>query len=391
VSAAFAAQVDALRDELVAFRRLLHRQPEPSWEEHRTSAAIAERLSAAGLEPRLSPTGTGVLCDVGRGEPVVALRGDIDALRMPDLKDVPYRSEVDGVCHACGHDVHTTCVLGAGLALARAGLPEEGRVRLIFQPAEEAIPGGASALVEAGVVDGVRAIFGLHCDPSQYVGSLGLSIGPITSASDRVVIRVKGPGGHTGRPHRTVDVVHVIAKLAAELPGALAKLSDPRDAVNLTFGAIHAGDAANVIPTEAVLRGSLRSAGRASWEEAPAKLRTLVAAIAEPFGATWELDHLVGAPPVINDPWALSVMEAAAREGDALSVHPTPQSGGGEDFSWFLERVPGAFARLGVRPPAGPQVDIHASTFDVDEAAIGLGAHLLGRSALRALASLRAG
>jgi amidohydrolase len=384
----FEDEAASLQDELVAFRRLLHRHPEPSWEEHRTSAAIAERLSTAGLEPRLSPTGTGVLCDIGEGGPVVALRGDIDALRMPDLKEVPYRSEVEGVCHACGHDVHTTCVLGAGLAMARAGLPVDGRVRLIFQPAEEAIPGGASAMVEAGVVDDVSAIFGLHCDPSQYVGTLGLSRGPITSASDQVIIRVKGPGGHTGRPHRTVDVVHVLAKLAAELPGSLARLSDPRDAVNLTFGSIHAGDAPNVIPTEGVLRGSLRAAGRASWEESPAKLRALVASIAEPFGASWELDHLVGAPPVLNDPWALSIMEGAAQEREGVTVQPTPQSGGGEDFSWFLDKVPGAYARLGVRPPGGPQVDIHASTFDVDEAAIGIGVHLLGRSALRALGSL---
>jgi amidohydrolase len=176
--------------------------------------------------------------------------------------------------------------------------------------------------------------------------------------------------------------------MAAELPGSLARLSDPRDAVNLTFGSIHAGDAPNVIPTEGVLRGSLRAAGRASWEESPAKLRTLVASIAEPFGASWELDHLVGAPPVLNDPWALSIMEGAALEREGVTVQPTPQSGGGEDFSWFLDKVPGAYARLGVRPPGGPQVDIHASTFDVDEAAIGIGVHLLGRSALRALGSL---
>ena len=162
---------------------------------------------------------------------------------------------------------------------------------------------------------------------------------------------MKGPGGHTARPHRTVDVVHVIAKLATDLPAGLAKLSDSRDAVNLTFGAIEAGDASNVIPTDARLRGSLRAAGRASWEQAGPRLRTLIAAIAEPFGATWELDHLIGAPPIVNDPWAVDghAGRGAGRACPGATLVPTVQSGGGEDFSWFLDRVP---RRL--RPPGGP-------------------------------------
>ena len=383
-------EIDVTTDWLVAFRRTLHRHPEPSWEEHHTTAAISERLSAVGLQPRPGPGGTGVVCDIGDGPgPLVVLRGDIDALRLPDVKDVPYRSEVPGVCHACGHDVHATCVLGAGLALARSGAVTRGRVRLLFQPAEEAVPGGAAAMVEAGLVDGAGAIFALHCDPNLEVGSIGLSPGPITSASDLIDIRVKGPGGHTARPHRTVDVVHVIAKLAADLPAGLAKLSDSRDAVNLTFGAIEAGDASNVIPTDARLRGSLRAAGRTSWEQAGPRLRTLIAAIAEPFGATWELDHLIGAPPIVNDPWAVTVMQEAAQANlPGATLLPTVQSGGGEDFSWFLDRVRGAYARLGVRTPGAQVVDIHASAFDVDERAIPLGARLLAGSALAALTAL---
>jgi amidohydrolase len=386
----WATDIEASTGSLVAFRRTLHRQPEPSWEEHRTTAAIVERLSAAGLQPRTGPGGTGVVCDIGTASgPLVVLRGDIDALRLPDVKDVPYRSQVEGVCHACGHDVHATCVLGAGLALARSGAVSSGRVRLLFQPAEESIPGGAAAMVEAGLVEGAGAVFALHCDPNLEVGSVGLSAGPITSASDRVDIRVKGPGGHTARPHRTVDVVHVISKLAVDLPAGLAKLSDSRDAVNLTFGAIEAGDASNVIPTEARLRGSLRAGGRLGWEQAGPKLRTLIAAIAEPFGATWELDHLIGAPPIVNDPWAVTVMKGAARAAmPDLALVPTVQSGGGEDFSWFLDRARGAYARLGVRAPGAPVVDIHVSAFDVDERCIPIGARLLAGSALAALAAL---
>ncbi len=383
------AEVERLAPELVDFRRSLHRHPEPSWVEHRTTASVIDRLAAAGLAARVGPSGTGVVCDLGTEGPQVGLRGDIDALPLPDLKDVPYRSEVDGVCHACGHDVHATAVLGAGLVLSRYLADRPGRVRLIFQPAEEAIPSGAPVMVEAGVADGLDAIFAIHCDPSLELGRLGLSAGPITSASDLIEIRLKGAGGHTARPHRTADLVHVVAKLAVDLPASLARLSDSRDSVNLTFGAISAGDAANVIPSEAHLRGSMRAGGRVGWEEAGAKLLRLIPAIVEPFGATWELDHHVGAPPVVNDPWAVGVMRRAATTMfEPGAVVPTVQSGGGEDFSWFLDRAPGAFARLGVRRPGQPVVDIHASTFDVDERAIPLGAHLLAAAALDALDAL---
>ncbi|MBI2709975.1 MAG: amidohydrolase [Actinobacteria bacterium] len=393
--------------ELVALRRDLHRHPEPSWEEHRTTAVLLDRLRAAGLDPRPGPTGTGVVCDIGAAGaagpagdaaespgPLVALRGDIDALRLPDTKDVPYRSEVDGVCHACGHDVHTAAALGAGLALAEvarhgAGLPGGGRVRLLLQPAEETVPGGARALCDAGAMDGVGAIFALHCDPSVEVGRLGLSAGPIGSAADYVTIRLKGPGGHTARPHLTADLGHLVGRVLVDLPAGLARLSDSRDGVNLTFGMVQAGDAPNAIPSEAVLGGSLRATGRVSWQEAGPKLQRLLAAIVEPFGARWELDHRVGAPPLVNDPWAVGVADRAARRvlGDD-AVEPTRQSAGGEDFSWYLDHAPGAYLRLGVRARGAGAVDIHSSAFDVDESAVALGASVLAASALCALHDL---
>jgi amidohydrolase len=386
------ATVEDLSAELVAFRRRLHRHPEPSWEEHETTAALVERLRAAGLSPEPTRIGTGLVCDIGEGGgPLVALRADIDALRMVDTKSVPYRSEVPGVCHACGHDVHTTAVLGAGLALDRqlqaTGIA--GRVRLIFQPAEEVIPSGAVVMVDEGAMEGVAAIFALHCDPSVDVGAVGLSAGSITSASDMIEVRLKGPGGHTARPHRTADLVHVAARVVVDLPAALARLTDSRDGVNLTFGAIEAGDAANVIPTQAVVRGSFRAMGRGSWEAAPELFARLLPAIVEPLGATWELDHRVGVPPVENDPWAVGVVRRAIEPAiGAAAVRPTRQSAGGDDFSWFLDHAPGCYLRLGVHTPGTPLVDIHAGAFDVDERAIGLGAELLARTAVEALAEL---
>lgn len=386
--------VTAHLEELIALRRRIHAHPEPSWEEHETTELILTRLQVAGLEPAVAPTGTGVICDIvgaNPGGPTVALRADIDALRMDDEKHVPYRSQVEGVCHACGHDVHTVIVLGAGLVLAEALREQDappGRVRLIFQPAEEDIPGGASALVERGVLDGVDRIFALHCDPGLQVGKVGVKSGAITSAADRVEIRLHGPGGHTARPHLTADLVHVAGRVITELPAGLARLTDVRGGAQLVFGNVHAGGAANVIPTTATIRGTMRAMGRATWDAAPALLERLLDALVPAFGATYELDYQRGSPPVENDPAATEILAAAARRVlGADRVVPTQQSTGGEDFSWFLEKVPGSYARLGVRSPEATRaLDIHAGTFDVDERAIGVGVALLvetARSALR--------
>lgn len=383
--------VDAMEAELVALRRDLHAHPEPSWHEHRTTRILLERLLAAGLAAEVASPGTGVVCDIGTDGPLVLIRGDIDALRLPDTKDVPYRSTVEGLCHACGHDLHASAALGAGLALAEVlrRTAGAGRVRLVLQPAEESIPSGAAALTADGVADGVSAAFALHADPSKPFGEVGVSAGPLTSTADQLTIRLKGPGGHTGRPQHTADLAHIAARIALDLPAGLSRLTDPRDGVNLTFGSIQVGEAANVVATDALLLASLRTTGRSAWEEAPPIIRRLLAGIVEPFGAAWELDHQVGAPPVENDPWAVAIIEqvATALVG-AGHVGPTRQSGGGEDFSWFGEHAPVGFARLGVRAPGAPRVDLHSSSFDIDERAVALGAKLLAGTAMAALAAL---
>lgn len=388
-----AALVAPREAALIALRRDLHAHPEPSWQEFRTTDLLAEALTAAGLAPRTGPHGTGLICDVGTEGPMVAIRGDIDALHLPDTKDVPYRSTVPGVCHACGHDLHATAALGAGLALAELAAAGElpGRVRLLLQPAEEAVPGGALGFVAAGVMDGVEAAFGLHADPSLPVGRIGVSAGPITSAADQLDIRLAGPGGHTGRPHETVDLVHAAARVIVDLPLILGRLCDPRDGLNITFGAIEAGHAPNVIPTEAHIQGSLRASGRGAWDEAGARLEGVLASIVEPLGATWILEHRRGAPPIVNDPWPVDAVRRAGVEVlGAECVGPTAQSAGGEDFSWYGDHAPVGYFRLGVRGPGSPKVDLHASSFDVDEAAIALGARLLAGAALEALVDLAA-
>ena len=222
---------------LITFRRELHQHPELGYEEHRTTARLAGALTAAGLQPHVLPTGTGLYCDIGVGDRVVALRADIDALPLQDVKQVPYASSVPGVCHACGHDAHTTVVLGAALALA-AGPVRDGRVRVIFQPAEEAVPGGALDAIDGGVLKDVERIFALHCDPKLETGRVGLRTGPITAACDKVDVLLSGPGGHTARPHTTVDLVYALGRVITDTPGLLSRRADPRHGMSLVWGAV---------------------------------------------------------------------------------------------------------------------------------------------------------
>jgi amidohydrolase len=239
------------------------------------------------------------------------------------------------------------------------------------------------------VLDDVAVAYALHCDPSLEVGQVGLRAGPITSAADRVIIKLSGPGGHTARPHLTSDLVHLAGRLITEVPAGLTKLTDSRDAVTMVFGQVHAGHAPNVIPTHAELAGTVRVRGRTSWDAAQDLVESLVAATVAPFGATYELDYQRGSPPVDNDAQAVAVLRAAAH--DALGPDgavPTEQSVGNEDFSWLLERVPGAYARLGVRPVGAPRgADLHAGGFDVDEGSIGAGVRLLAHTAIEALSA----
>jgi amidohydrolase len=376
-------------NELIAFRRDLHAHPELGYAEHRTTQRIMDRLAAAGMEPSRLPRGTGVICDVGSGDgPTVALRADIDALALVDEKDVPYRSTVQGVCHACGHDVHTAFLLGAGLFLAQqadAGLLP-GRVRLIFQPAEE-VPGGALKVMEAGGISGVDRIFCLHCDPRLEVGHLGLRAGAITAACDKVAVRVSGPGGHTARPHLTADLVYALAKIVTELPAALSRRVDPRSSLSLVWGRVQAGSVANAIPDDGIAEGTVRTLDEQAWHDAPDMFKALLESVAGAYGVEAEMNYVRGVPPTVNEATSVQMLRDAADQvlGPAASVS-TQQSLGGEDFGWYLESIQGAMGRLGVRVPGETrEFDIHQGTFDVDERSIGVGVRVMAATALTAL------
>ena len=376
--------------ELVAVRRDLHAHPELGRQEHRTTALLVERLTEAGLAPKVLSSGTGLVCDVGAADgPQVVLRADHDALPLDDEKRVPYRSTVPGVCHACGHDVHTAAVLGAGLALAGSADRLDGRVRLVFQPAEELMPGGALDVLADGWLEGASAVFGLHCDPALEVGRVGLKSGPLTAAADALQVRISGPGGHTSRPHNTVDLVHVLATVATGLPDALGRLVDPRAGLCLVWGHVAAGVAANAIPRTGVLKGTLRVLDKGAWHGAPAMVQRVVDGLVAPYGAHAEVTYERGVPPVVNDPSATALMAAAVRGalGQGAAV-PTLQSLGGEDFAWYLDHVPGSMARLGVKPPGQERShDLHQGSFDVDEAALPVAVRVLVATALAALSA----
>ncbi|MFG3075614.1 M20 family metallopeptidase [Streptomyces sp. NPDC048225] len=385
---------DTLRAELVAFRRDLHMHPELGNQEFRTTAAIKERLERTGLKPRVLPVGTGLVCDIGTdsrqwsgGPRMLALRADIDALPIPDTKnECAYRSQVPDRAHACGHDVHTTVVLGTGLVLA--ALHEQGLlprpVRLVFQPAEEVLPGGAADAIEGGALDGVRRILAVHCDPRVDAGKIGLRVGPITSACDRMEIALNGPGGHTARPHLTTDLVTAAARVATDVPALVARRVDSRSGLALTWGRIESGHAPNVIPQHAELAGTVRCLDLDAWRQAPDLVMGAIDEIANLYRAKSEITYVRGVPPVVNEVTSTELLQAAmvARRGTD-AVESTEQSLGGEDFSWYLEHVPGAMARLGVRPPGERTVrDLHQGDFDVDEHAITVGVEMFTAAAL---------
>jgi amidohydrolase len=309
----------------------------------------------------------------------VALRADLDALPVGERSGLAWASTTEGICPACGHDVHVGAAVGAALALrAHEGrLRERGiAVRLLFQPAEEVIPGGAVELVAAGALDGVDAIFALHCDPSLDVGSVGLRDGAITAAADRVVVHLSGRGGHTSRPHLTEDLTFALAKVVTELPAVLSRRLDPRTAFALVWGEVHAGQAANVIPSSGTVSGTLRMLDATAWSTVGPLLAEAVEHVVAPYAVTAVLEHIQGVPPVVNDGEAIEVLRHAA-EGMGLSPVGTPQSLGGEDFAWYLREVPGAMARLGTRSPGGHTYDLHQGDLVVDEGSVVQGARLL--------------
>ena len=380
--------LEPLLPELIAFRRDLHAHPELSFKEFRTTDKLAKRLEEAGLKPRRLE-GTGLTVDVGQGPIATALRGDIDALPIIEETGLEFASKNHGVTHACGHDVHTATMLGIALVLQRMheASPLRGTVRIIFQPAEETMPGGATSCIEQGVLEGVPRILALHCDPRIEIGKIGTRIGAITSASDTIKIELSGRGGHTSRPHLTEELVFALAQIAVNVPAVLSRRVDVRSGVSVVWGQISAGSAPNAIPGSGYMAGTMRCLDRDAWHDAGELLDDIIRQVAEPYGV--DVEHTRGVPPVVNSEHETALIEAAARaEIGEGAVVLTPQSMGGEDFAWFLADTPGAMMRLGTKTPGGEEYDLHRGDYIVDERALGLGIQVLTAAALRTIRDL---
>ena len=382
-------------DETVRLRRQIHRRPELAYEEHETAALIADTLREMGVETQTDVARTGVVAHVegGRPGPTVALRADIDALPIREATGLDFASETDGRMHACGHDAHTASLLGAARILQTVRADLAGTVRLIFQPSEEKIPGGAVAMIEAGVLDAAddypapSQIFGQHVFPSLPVGVLGVRPGPFMASADEVYVTVRGRGGHAAAPHELVDPVLVQAHILTALQAVVSRHRPPGVPSLLSFGRVEADGATNVIPDEVRLVGTFRSMDEEWRFEAHEHISRIAARTAEAFGATAETEIRVGYPALVNDDGAAAAVRAAAvayvGEEHVVDV---PVWYASEDFASYTQRTPGAFYLLGVgNEAAGLTHGLHTPRMTIDEEALRLGPGFKAYLAWRAL------
>lgn len=356
-------------EDVVAWRRHLHRHPEVSFEEHETSAFVAATLEGFGVEVS-RPTATSVLGRLrGAGAgPVVALRADIDALPIQEESGVEFASERPGAMHACGHDGHTAMLLGAARTLAEEGVPA-GEVRFIFQHGEELAPGGARELIDAGVMEGVGFVYGCHLWTPLAYGKVAAVPGDWMAAADFFEITITGRGGHAGLPHTAVDTIACAAELVGSLQHVVARRIDPLQPAVVTVGSFHAGDAPNVIPGEAKLTGTARSFDPDVRSLIPKLIEEIGHGVCAAHGASFELRFVYGYTPVVNDAAATELVRSVVRDAELADLDPIM---GGDDFSAYLAQAPGCYAFVG----AGGPFAHHHPRFVIDERALAVGTRL---------------
>ncbi|MDG1894038.1 MAG: amidohydrolase [Fuerstiella sp.] len=389
--------IDAFADEhqaaWTAYRRERHCAPEASGEETETSHSVCERLKSLGIPAFIPERGVGVVGDLLFGDatietPAIAIRADIDALRMSDRKDVGYASIKDGLAHACGHDVHTTIVLGVAEVLTHLGNSRSvdvpsGRIRFLFQAAEETCD-GAAWMIEDGMLAGVRSILGVHVEPNLLAGQLGLRYGVFTACVDEVFITVSGRGGHAARPHSTTDPIQAAAMLTSNLYQMLPRQADVRDASVFTVCQINGGHTSNVIPDEVSIAGTLRTTDAEGRERLMQRINDISQSIATATGNSVDVDFRHPLGSVINSAHETSAIEISARQviRDRDIVLLDRPSMGGEDFAMYLDHCSGSQMRLGCAT-SQPWPHLHSPVFDIDESAIAFGVRILARAILQ--------
>jgi amidohydrolase len=384
-------RANRLSDTLIALRRAVHRHPELAFQEHQTAQLIAKRLAELDIPARTGVAKTGVVADLGQNGPCIALRADMDALPIQEENDVPYASEVPGIMHACGHDVHVACLLGAAQLLAEeaaAGhLP--GRVRFLFQPSEEDQDdqgkSGGMLMVEEGLMDGVDVVAGLHVWSDLAVGKIGLREGPMTAYPDKFELVIKGTESHGAFPHQGFDAISISAQVINALQTVVSRRLDPTKGRVLTVGTIQGGTKNNIVAGQVTMTGTIRTFEPETRQMLFAELER-ACGVARALGGDFELKITSGYIPIINDPTMTNlVRQVSAELIGTESIEESPLEMGGEDFSYMAEEAPGCFFWLGGAFPDGPKRRHHHPQFDVDERCLPIGAAILAETAIRYL------
>lgn len=354
----------------------LHRHPELGFEEFKTTAYIKQVLAENGIRTPEIGLPTGAIAVIGHGEPVIALRADIDALPIEEESHLPYASEHPGRMHACGHDFHTACMLGAAMLLKEREAELKGTVKVIFQPAEE-LAGGAKSVVATGLLDDVRAFYAGHAYPWFDPGTLGIKAGPIMASADRFTLRLTGVGCHAAHPELGNDPVPVLAEIITAAQTIVSRSTCAFDSAVVSFSHIEAGNAWNVLPESVFAEGTVRAMTQPVREDSERRLTRLVTGIAEAHGCKVEFDYIYGAGAVSNDAGICERAAALAREMGFKAVEQ-PKSMGSEDFSAYLDIAPGGFFRIGT---GGGVYDTHHPKFTADPAALAPAARFFARLA----------
>ena len=369
----------SLRERLILLRRSIHQEPELAFQEARTAGKLEEALRSLGVQDIQRVAGTGVIARLrgsDRGAPVIAIRGDIDALPIPEETGLPFASRNPGVMHACGHDVHATWAVGAAALLLER--PARGDTVIVLQPAEE-IGRGAAAILESGALDGVDAIFGAHVDRRFEVGVVVADAGPLAASADTFEIELHGQGAHAARPHEARDPIVAAAALVTAIQTIVSRRLNPAVPGVVTVGQLSAGTAPNVIPDRAQLRGTVRAVDAASRQMMLEELRRLAASIAAAHDMTATVDVPEGTPPVVNPVPMTEVARTAVRR--VLGERALSPLGfvnlAGEDFAYYMERMPGCFLRVGAREAGGQMIPAHSPRFVPAEESIFIGAAIL--------------
>ena len=377
---------EKLAPRLIEIRRHFHSHPELSGQEYQTAAYLAGVLSSCGLQVREGVGRTGAIAELagqGTDDRVLAIRTDMDALPIMEKTGLEYASQQAGIMHACGHDIHTTVGLGTAMILSELA-PSPGKVRFLFQPAEE-IAKGASWMVEDGAMDGVTGILGVHVWPKIPGGKVGIRYGALTAAADYLEIIIMGEAGHGGRPHEAVDAIWIAAQVITTLQQAISRTQNPLRPVVLTIGKISGGSALNVIADRVKMVGMVRSLHPETHAALPEWIEQIVANVCQSYGANWEVNYTRGIPSVQNDLHLTQLVEKAAVEAwgsPAVQIMSEP-SLGAEDFSVYLESSPGTMFRLGVGQENGKNYPLHHPKFEADESAIVTGIVTLAYAACK--------